>query len=79
MAAMMKKQMLASTTTKRTAVVAQAKKTVKAAKTVESAFYGPNRGQFLGPFSESPLLRFIAFPDHFMSLRITSSCFECTI
>ena len=56
MAAMMKKQMLASTTTKRSAVVAQAK-TVKASKTVDSAFYGPNRGQFLGPFSESPLLR----------------------
>ena len=55
MAAMMKKQMLASTTTKRSAVVAQAK-TVKASKTVDSAFYGPNRGQFLGPFSESPLL-----------------------
>ena len=55
MAAMMKKQMLASTTTKRCAVVAQAK-TVKASKTVDSAFYGPNRGQFLGPFSESPLL-----------------------
>ena len=52
MAAMMKKQMLASTTTKRSAVVAQAK-TVKASKTVDSAFYGPNRGQFLGPFSES--------------------------
>ena len=65
MAAMMKKQMLASTTTKRSAVVAQAK-TVKASKTVDSAFYGPNRGQFLGPFSESPMLR--------MHLRDLSSC-----
>ena len=53
MAAMMKKQMLASTTTKRSAVVAQAKKTVSASKTSDSMFYGPNRGQFLGPFSES--------------------------
>jgi hypothetical protein len=46
MAAMMKKQMLASTTTKRSTIVAQA------SKSSDSPWYGPNRGQFLGPFSK---------------------------
>jgi hypothetical protein len=55
MAAMMKKQMLASTTTKRSTIVAQAKRS-------DSPWYGPNRGQFLGPFSKPSYVAQCVYP-----------------
>jgi hypothetical protein len=49
---MMKQTALAAGVSRRTSVVVNARRTVKpVAKTPESAFYGPDRGLYLGPLS----------------------------
>ena len=66
MATMMKKQVF-SATSRRSAVVVQARRTVakpSKSSTPDSLFYGPDRPQYLGPFSESACIAILFLRAH---------------